>query len=141
VFICSFSFQCSGTIHESTHRLFPRCERIRETLERLGLNSALNGRLQVQIRPADSRKPNSWWDGRAFDAILADVPCSASGVVRREADIAGFAQTQATILEALWPLLRDQNTCVTDSSMTTACREQLSINTAVWFCRVQPMKV
>jgi 16S rRNA (cytosine967-C5)-methyltransferase len=92
-----------------------RCERIRDTLERLGLNSALNGRLQVQIRPADSRKPNSWWDGRAFDAILADVPCSASGVVRRhpdakwlrrEADIAGFAQTQATILEALWPLLQ-----------------------------------
>lgn len=92
-----------------------RCERIRDTLARLGLGHAGNGGLPVQIRPADSRKPNSWWDGRAFDAILADVPCSASGVVRRhpdakwlrrEADIAGFARTQATILEALWPLLQ-----------------------------------
>lgn len=92
-----------------------RCERIRDTLQRLGLTDGLNGRLRVQVRPADSRKPNSWWDGRLFDAILADVPCSASGVVRRhpdakwlrrEEDIAGFSRTQADILAALWPLLQ-----------------------------------
>ena len=56
----------------------------------------------------------AWWDGRPFDRILADVPCSASGVVRRHpdakwlrrvADVSGFAATQAGILDALWPLL------------------------------------
>ncbi|MEI7431081.1 MAG: 16S rRNA (cytosine(967)-C(5))-methyltransferase RsmB, partial [Betaproteobacteria bacterium] len=54
-------------------------------------------------------------DGRKFDAILADVPCSGSGVVRRhpdiktlrrESDIRNFAKTQAAILDALWPLLK-----------------------------------
>jgi len=57
---------------------------------------------------------NAWWDGRPFDRILADVPCSASGVVRRNPDIkwlrrpddiAQFAAQQAVMLEALWRLL------------------------------------
>ena len=52
---------------------------------------------------------------KPFDAILADVPCSASGVLRRHPDIkvlrrrediAGFARRQAAILAGLWPLLR-----------------------------------
>ena len=55
-----------------------------------------------------------WWDGKLFDRILADVPCSASGIVRRhvdikwlrrESDIAKFAQTQAKILPNLWQML------------------------------------
>jgi 16S rRNA (cytosine967-C5)-methyltransferase len=55
-----------------------------------------------------------WWDGKPFDRILADVPCSASGVVRRHPDIkwlrrstdmAGFAAQQLDILRALWRLL------------------------------------
>ena len=58
--------------------------------------------------------PESWWDGKPFQRILADVPCSASGVVRRHpdikwlrrrADIAGFAEQQLAILNALWRLL------------------------------------
>lgn len=73
--------------------------------------------LSADVRVADCNDVKEWWDGRAFDAILADVPCSASGVVRRhpdikklrrESDIRSFARTQAAILDALWPLLRRQ---------------------------------
>ena len=63
----------------------------------------------------DATRPASWWDGRAFDAIVLDAPCSGSGVVRRHPDIRwlrraqdlqALAQTQAAMLEALWPLLK-----------------------------------
>ena len=63
----------------------------------------------------DARHPAPWWDGRPFDAILADVPCSGSGVARRHPDIkwlrrtedvAGFARQQREILDGLWPLLK-----------------------------------
>ena len=83
-----------------------RAVRIDESLTRLGLN----GTVQV----GDAARPPTFWDGRPFDRILVDVPCSASGVVRRhpdilwlrrESDIAGFAATQARMLEALWQLL------------------------------------
>ncbi len=84
-----------------------RCRRVEENLERLGLSAT--------VMAADCAKPDRWWDGQPFDAILADVPCTASGVVRRNPDakwlrrpedIASFAQAQARILDALWPLLR-----------------------------------
>lgn len=84
-----------------------RCRRIEENLLRLGLTAT--------VRAADCALPDTWWDGRPFDAVLADVPCSASGVVRRHPDakwlrrpedIAGFAAAQARILEALWQVVR-----------------------------------
>ena len=62
----------------------------------------------------DAAAPASWWDGRPFDRILADVPCTASGIVRRhpdskwlrrKTDIASFAAQQRRLLDALWPLL------------------------------------
>lgn len=83
-----------------------RCRRISENLERLGLSA--------EVRSADCAKVNAWWDGRPFDAVLADVPCTASGVVRRnpdakwlrrEADIASFAAAQSRILDALWQVV------------------------------------
>lgn len=83
-----------------------RARRITANLDRLGLSAT--------VRVADAACPEDWWDGRPFDRILADVPCSASGVVRRHPDIkwlrratdvAGFARTQARILDALWPML------------------------------------
>ncbi len=83
-----------------------RMERVADNLRRLGL--------AAHLKVADCRDPAAWWDGRPFDRILADVPCSASGVVRRhpdikwlrrESDIAGFAAQQAAILEALWQVL------------------------------------
>ena len=84
-----------------------RCRRIAETLSRLGLSA--------EIQDADCAKTATWWDGRPFDAVLADVPCTASGVVRRnpdakwlrrEADIARFARAQERILDALWQVVR-----------------------------------
>ena len=83
-----------------------RLERVHENMQRLQLHA----RLQV----GDALQPADWWDGQPFQRILADVPCSASGVVRRHPDIKwlrraedveGFAQQQAQILSALWRLL------------------------------------
>jgi 16S rRNA (cytosine967-C5)-methyltransferase len=84
-----------------------RCERIHETLARLGL--------QARVIAADAGQPSAWWDGNAFDAILLDAPCTASGIVRRhpdvrwlrrESDIAQLAAVQARLLAVLWPLLK-----------------------------------
>lgn len=83
-----------------------RLIRVKQNLQRLGLHA--------ELRVGDAAKPAEWWDGRPFDRILADVPCSASGVVRRhvdikwlrrESDIALFAAQQREILLALWQLL------------------------------------
>jgi len=66
------------------------------------------------LRQADAADVGAWWDGRPFDAILLDAPCSATGVVRRqpdillhrrESDIAALVATQARLLDALWPTL------------------------------------
>lgn len=84
-----------------------RTRRIEDNLQRLGL--------QATVQVADCRATDQWWDGRPFDAILADVPCSASGVarrhpdikyLRRESDIRRFARIQTEILDKLWPLLK-----------------------------------
>ena len=83
-----------------------RLIRVQENLDRLGLHASL--------LTGDAALPDSWWDGVPFDRILADVPCSASGVVRRHPDIkwlrrpddlARFAAQQAAILPALWRCL------------------------------------
>ncbi len=85
-----------------------RATRIGDTLRRLRLAAA-----QVQV--ADAAQPSGWWDGRAFDRILLDAPCSASGIsrrhpdirwLRRPDDIAALATQQRQLLDALWPLLR-----------------------------------
>ncbi|MGA9422591.1 MAG: 16S rRNA (cytosine(967)-C(5))-methyltransferase RsmB [Rhodanobacteraceae bacterium] len=79
---------------------------IKENLARLGL--------AAKVCAADATAPAEWWDGRAFDRILVDAPCSASGIMRRQpdvrlhrraGDIATLAATQAHLLRALWPLL------------------------------------
>ncbi len=83
-----------------------RAPRIGENLARLGL--------QARILIGDAGEPDAWWDGRPFDRILADVPCSASGIVRRHpdirwlrraGDIAALVAQQRRIVQALWPLL------------------------------------
>ncbi len=84
-----------------------RCERIEDTLRRLGL--------RADVRSADAAQPAAWWDGQAFDAILLDAPCTASGIVRRHpdvrwlrraSDVDALVATQRGLLEALWPLLK-----------------------------------
>jgi 16S rRNA (cytosine967-C5)-methyltransferase len=83
-----------------------RLARTRDNLQRLGLSA--------QLVTGDAGDPAAWWDGQPFDRILADVPCSASGIVRRhvdikwlrrEADIANFAAQQSRILRSLWRTL------------------------------------
>jgi 16S rRNA (cytosine967-C5)-methyltransferase len=83
-----------------------RAARIAPGLARLGL--------AADVRTADCTALDTWWDKRPFDRILADVPCTGSGVARRHPDIKwlrragdarGFAQRQAAILDALWRVL------------------------------------
>lgn len=83
-----------------------RLERVRENLTRL--------RLVAKLEAADATVPAEWWDGRAFDRILLDAPCSAVGVIRRHpdikvlrrpADVERAVGLQARLLDALWPLL------------------------------------
>jgi 16S rRNA (cytosine967-C5)-methyltransferase len=84
-----------------------RLRSVEDTLGRLGL--------EAETRAADAARPDAWWDGRPFDRILLDAPCTASGVVRRHPDgkwlkrpedATNLASTQAVLLDAVWPLLR-----------------------------------
>jgi len=84
-----------------------RCRKIAGNLQRLGL--------QAEIKVANCVRLDEWWDRRFFDAVLADVPCTASGVVRRhpdskwlrrESDIASFSSQQSAILDALWQVVK-----------------------------------
>ncbi|WP_088812793.1 16S rRNA (cytosine(967)-C(5))-methyltransferase RsmB [Polynucleobacter victoriensis] len=85
-----------------------RAKRIQENLDRLKLENA-------RVLVGDASEPESWFDGELYDAILADVPCSASGIVRRhpditylrqEVDIKNLQVMQRKILTALWSLLK-----------------------------------
>ena len=84
-----------------------RLERVRENLERL--------RLSANLRVGDAAEPSQWWDGRPFDRVLLDVPCSATGVIRRHpdvkllrrrSDIPELARRQAELLRVMWGLLK-----------------------------------
>lgn len=83
-----------------------RLVRVGQNLDRLGLAGE-----HVRLQAADAADLDSWWDGKPFDAVLADVPCTASGIVRRHPDIRWLrrendlrrtATLQARILDALW---------------------------------------
>ena len=85
-----------------------RLRSIGATFARLAIGTS------AALRQADAADVGAWWDGRPFDAILLDAPCSATGVVRRqpdillhrrEADIAALVATLARLLDALWPTL------------------------------------
>jgi 16S rRNA (cytosine967-C5)-methyltransferase len=81
-----------------------RLRRVGENLERLGL--------EARLLAVDASQPDIWWDGEPYERILLDVPCTASGVVRRhpdikwlrrEADLEAFIVQQRRLLDALWP--------------------------------------
>jgi 16S rRNA (cytosine967-C5)-methyltransferase len=83
-----------------------RLVRIEENLSRLGL--------RARLIAGDAADPAAWWDGKPFDRILLDVPCSATGVIRRHPDIkllrrpediVTLAQRQGRLLWSMWPLL------------------------------------
>ncbi|NBB93226.1 MAG: 16S rRNA (cytosine(967)-C(5))-methyltransferase RsmB [Gammaproteobacteria bacterium] len=83
-----------------------RLARVGSGLERLGL--------EARLLRGDAARPDEWWDGRRFDRILVDAPCSATGVIRRHPDIRWLRRDedidrlvamQREIVDALWPLL------------------------------------
>lgn len=85
-----------------------RLERVKANLERLKLNAT--------ILAGDARAVDQWWDGQAFQRILLDAPCSATGVIRRHPDIkltrqaddiVALAKLQGELLDALWPTLAE----------------------------------
>ena len=87
-----------------------RLARVQDTLNRMQFPSST----RAELKAADARDPKAWWDGRPFDAILLDAPCTASGIVRRHPDvrwlrrnddITALGRIQAQMLDALWPLL------------------------------------
>jgi 16S rRNA (cytosine967-C5)-methyltransferase len=80
---------------------------VADNLRRLGLTATLI--------EANLEQPAGWHEGAAYDAILLDAPCSATGVIRRhpdikllrrESDIASLAERQRRILVNCWRLLR-----------------------------------
>ena len=84
-----------------------RIGRMQENLQRMGM--------AAQIICGDASEPEQWWDGQAFDRILLDAPCSATGVIRRNPDIKmlrtsedvlELVQLQLKLLNNLWPLLK-----------------------------------
>lgn len=84
-----------------------RLERVRQNLQRLGLSA--------EIAQGDAAQPQGAWAERQYDRILLDVPCSATGVIRRhpdikllrrDRDIAALVETQGRILRAVWPMLK-----------------------------------
>lgn len=84
-----------------------RMRRVSETLKRLGV--------EATCVVADAGDASAWWDGRPFDRILLDAPCSATGVIRRHPDIKMLRQPediaqvvaeQARLLATLWTTLR-----------------------------------
>lgn len=86
-----------------------RLERVAQNLTQLGHNMS-----RVSLVRADVAQLSSWWDGKPFDIIMADVPCTASGVVRRHpdikwlrqfSDIANTVALQRHIIESLWETL------------------------------------
>lgn len=83
-----------------------RLTRVQENLDRL--------KLKATLIAADGRDVPAWWDGKPFQRILLDAPCSATGVIRRHPDIkltrqaediSALAKLQGELLDALWPTL------------------------------------
>lgn len=90
-----------------------RLKHVEDTRQRLGF--------RANLLCGDASKPSQWWDGVPYDAVLMDVPCSATGIIRRqpdlkwhrrESDIAVLCGLQSRMLDAIWPLIKSGGTLV-----------------------------
>jgi len=104
---------CPGIELTVLDRQAKRVEQIQQGLKRLGLGA--------ETIAADATDVSSWWDGKKFNKILLDAPCSATGVIRRHPEIKWLrsqeqintvVQIQKELLTALWPLLEAGGTLV-----------------------------
>ena len=86
-----------------------RLQKVHENIARLDINA--------KVVCADATQTDPWWDKKAFDRILLDAPCSATGIIRRQPDIkllrepshiTALTQLQLQLLESLWPLLAEE---------------------------------
>jgi len=110
-----------------------RLGKIGGNLDRLRLQSD-----RVKITRGDASKA-AWWDGRLFDKILLDAPCSASGIVsrhpdipflRREADVKSLQQRQRGILTQAWKMLKPEGLLL---YVTCSVFPEEGESQAVWF--------
>lgn len=108
-----------------------RLTRVGENLARLRLANP-----RIRTVAGDAALPGAWWDGRPFDRILADVPCTASGIVRRhpdgkwlrrKTDVAAFGEQQRHLLAGLWPLLAPGGLLLYVSCSVFAAENELQI--------------
>ncbi len=92
-----------------------RMQRVAENLQRLKFSDETGDHSRVELIVADASEYKDWWDGKPFDRILIDAPCSASGVIRRhpdiktlrrESDIDQLQEIQAKILLSAWQMLK-----------------------------------
>jgi 16S rRNA (cytosine967-C5)-methyltransferase len=125
---------------------------VRDSLARLGL--------VADVRLGDAADPASWWDGQRYDRIMLDVPCSATGVIRRHpdikllrrpGDIAALARRQDRLLASAWRMLapggtllytscsvlREENEDVVGRFLaaTPGARDQTPLLTTAWPAR------
>ncbi|MCC7327554.1 MAG: 16S rRNA (cytosine(967)-C(5))-methyltransferase RsmB [Burkholderiales bacterium] len=108
-----------------------RLPRVRENFARLKLDCP-----RLTILEADAADPGDWWDGRRFDRIMIDAPCTASGVVRRhpdgkwlrrKSDVSTFAEQQRRLLAGLWPTLKPRGMLLYASCSVFAAENEWQI--------------
>ncbi len=101
-------------------------------------------RVDAQVLVADAADPASWWDGRSFERILVDAPCTGTGVIRRHpdikflrrpSDVAALAGRQDRLLDALWPLLAPGGRLTYATCSVLAAENQARIRA---FCQRTP---
>jgi len=106
-----------------------RLIQVQENLDRIGLKASL--------QTGDASMPNEWWDGKLFDRILLDVPCSGTGVIRRHPDIKllrtpedidNLVNRQASILDAVWPLLAPGGMLVYSTCSIFKCENEQQVH-------------
>ncbi len=104
---------CHVLEHTPDVRALLALDRSRERLGHVHENLVRLGLVATTVT-GDAGKPADWWDGARFQRILLDLPCSATGVIRRHpdikllrrpSDIERLSREQGAMLRALWPLL------------------------------------